>query len=73
MAFLKIIFPVDGMDVLINGKRRGKTNVAFEIDAGTYIVSIAPPPGCNPVDCEVVLNTTDTGPLSPREMIFAKV
>ena len=67
MAFLKIIFPVDGMDVLINGKRRGKTNVAFEID------SIAPPPGCNPADCEVVLNTTDTGPLSPREVIFAKV
>lgn len=72
MAFLKVVFPVDGMDVLINGKRRGTTNVAFEIEAGTYTVSIAPPPACDPAECEVVLKQNETGPLSPREVSFAK-
>lgn len=73
MAFLKVVFPDDGMDVLIDGKRRGKTNVAFEIEAGTYAVSIAPPPACDPAECEVVLKSNESGPLSPREVSFAKV
>jgi hypothetical protein len=73
MAFLKVIFPVDEKDVLIDGKPKGKTNVAFEIEDGTHTVSIAPPPACDPAQCEVILKPNETGPLSPREVPFAKV
>lgn len=73
MEHLKVSFPDDGRGVLIDGKHNGTTNVIIQIEAGTYTVSLAPPPDCNPAQRQVVLNPNETGPLSPKKVTFAKI
>lgn len=73
MEHLKVIFPEDGRGVLIDGKRNGTTNVVIEVDAGTYTVSLVPPPDFMPKEQQVVLEPNETGPLSPKEVTFAKI
>lgn len=73
MEHLKVIFPEDGRGVLIDGQRNGTTNVVIQIDAGTYTVSLVPPPVFIPTEQRVVLDPNQTGPLSPKEVAFAKI
>jgi hypothetical protein len=73
MEYLRVVFPEDDCGVLIDGKRNGKTNVVIEVEAGTHTVSVVPPPACDPAECRVILKANDTGPLSPREVPFAKI
>jgi hypothetical protein len=73
MEYLKVVFPEDERGVLIDGKRNGKTNVVIEVEAGTHTLSIVPPPACDPTEQQVVLAPNQTGPLSPKEVAFAKI
>ena len=73
MAFLKVNFPGKERGVLIEGKLSGKTNVVIEREAGTYTISLEPPADFDPKKIKVVLDPNETGPLSPKEVTFAKV
>lgn len=73
MAFLKVNFPDEERGVLIDGKLSGKTNVVIEREAGTYTISLAPPPDFKPKEMQVVLEPNGSGPLSPQEVDFEKV
>lgn len=74
MEYLKVIFPGEGRGVLIEGKRSGKTNVVIEREAGKYTISLEEPPAdFYPKEIYVELDPNKTGPLSPKEVPFAKV
>ncbi len=73
MAFLKVNFSGGQRGVLIEGKLSGKTNVVIEKEAGTYTISLEPPADFDPKNIKVVLEPNETGPLSPKEVTFAKV
>jgi len=73
MEYLKVKFPGEERGVLIEGKLSGKTNIVIEREAGTYRISLKPPADFDPKEIQVVLGPNETGPLSPKEVTFAKV
>lgn len=72
MEYLKICFP-EARAVKIDGDSFGPdtTNVVLEVEAGTHVVSLEPPPDFTPLSHVVVL--ADTTQFSPREVTFGKV
>ena len=72
MEYLKVNFSKD-RGVLVDGNPSGRTNVVIEIEAGTYTISLAPPPDFAPEEQGVVLDPNETSPLSPKEISFATV
>jgi hypothetical protein len=72
MEFLKVIFR-ETRGVLIDGKRSNQTNVVIEREAGTYTISLDPPPDFKPKEIKLALDPGTTGPLSPKEVSFEKI
>ena len=56
--------------MLIDGKRRGRTNVVIEIEAGSYTVSLVPPHDFTPPEIPLTLDPSQTSPLQPKEVTF---
>jgi len=54
--------------VMIDGEIHGRTDVLIELEAGTYTVSLGPPPNFTPPRQQVTLK--DTSPLDPKEVVF---
>lgn len=54
--------------VKIDGEFNGRTDDLIELEAGTYTVSLGPPPNFTPKSRQVVLK--DTSALQPTEVEF---
>jgi hypothetical protein len=72
MEYLKVNFR-EARRVLIDGKSSNQTNVVIEKEAGTYTVSLVPPPDFKPTEIKVALDPGTTGPLSPKEVSFETI
>ncbi len=67
MEYLVVRFP-ELRHVIIDGTLQGETGELIELEAGTYKLSLAPPPNFRPDAIEIVLE--GTSPLEPLEVIF---
>lgn len=72
MEYLKVNFR-EVRQVLIDGKFSNQTNVVIEKEAGTYTISLVPPPNFKPKKIKVALDSGTTGPLSPKEVSFETI
>jgi len=67
MEYLLVRFP-RSRRVAIDGEFNGRTNELIELEAGTYTVSLGPPPNFTPESRRVVLRNTSA--LEPKEVTF---
>jgi len=67
MEYLLVRFP-RSRRVIIDGEFNGRTNELIELEAGTYTVSLGPPPNFTPESRRVVLRNTSA--LEPKEVTF---
>ena len=70
MEYLVVWFS-QSRPVLIDGEINGRTGELIELEAGTYTVSLGPPPNFTPASQQVVLK--DTSVLEPKEVEFREV
>ncbi len=70
MEYLVVRFP-QSRPVKIDGEFNGRTGDLIELEAGTYTVSLGPPPNFTPESRQVVLK--DTSVLHPKEVEFHAV
>lgn len=71
MEFLFVKFDED-CGVIVNGAPgEWRTNETFQLQAGTYVITLAPPPNFTPAEIKVVLKNTTV--LNPKEIIFTRV
>jgi hypothetical protein len=71
MEYLLVTLDED-RDVIVNGAGgEWKTNQTLQLQAGTYVITLAPPPNFTPADIKVVLKNTTV--LNPKEIVFTKV
>ena len=71
MEFLLVTFDED-RGVIVNGARgEWQTNEMFQLDAGSYVITLAPPPSFRPAEIKVVLKNTTV--FNPKEITFTKV
>jgi len=69
MEYLLVHFP-EARRVLIDGVDQGRTDQTIELAAGTYTVSLSPSDHVKPRKRTVRLS--NTSPIKPREVAFAK-
>jgi len=67
MEYLVVRFS-QSRPVKIDGEINGRTGVLIELEAGTYTVSLGPPPNFLPPSQQVALK--NTSPLDPKEVVF---
>lgn len=70
MEYLVVRFP-QSRPVKIDGEFNGRTGQLIELEAGTYTISLGPPPNFAPESQQVVLK--DTSALNPKEAVFHEV
>lgn len=71
MQFLLVTFEED-RGVIVNGAPgEWQTNEILQLQAGTYIITLAPPPNFTPAQIKVVLKNTTV--LEPKEITFRRV
>jgi hypothetical protein len=69
--FLLVRFDED-RSVIVNGAAgEGRTNQVLRLQAGTYVITLAPPPNFTPAEIKVVLKNTTV--FDPKEITFTKV
>lgn len=69
--FLLVKFDED-RGVIVNGAPgEWWTNQTFQLQAGTYLITLAPPNDFTPPNIKVVLKNTTV--LEPKEIVFTKV
>ncbi len=69
--FLLVKFDED-RGVIVNGAPgEWRTNQTFQLQAGTYVITLAPPNDFTPPDYRFVLKNTTV--LDPKEVAFTKV
>jgi len=69
--FLLVKFNED-RGVIVNGAPGAwRTNQILQLQAGSYVVTLAPPNDFIPLDVPVVLKNTTV--LNPKEIVFTKV
>jgi hypothetical protein len=71
MEFLIVKFDEDRGVIVNDAPGARRTNKVFQLQAGTYIITLAAPPNFAPTEIEVEL--TGTNVLAPMEVTFTKV
>lgn len=70
MEYLIVHFP-RSRRVKVDGEFHGQTEELIELEAGTHMITLGPPPNFTPSEQRIVLK--NTSPLSPREVTFELV
>lgn len=69
--FLVVNFDEDRGVIIDGAPGEWRTNQVLQLQAGTYFVTLEPPPNFTPPEIKVVLRHTTV--LAPKEITFTKV
>ncbi len=69
--FLVVKFDEDRGVIVDGAPGEWRTNQTLQLEAGTHVITLTPPPDFTPPEIEVVLKNTTV--LDPKEITFTKV
>lgn len=71
MEYLLVTFEEDRGVIVNSGTGAWRTNQILMLEAGTYVVALAPPADYSPAGIWLVLDNTTV--ITPSEIIFTKI
>ncbi len=71
MEYLLVTFDEDRGVIINSGPGAWRTNEILQLEAGTYVITLAPPANFTPLGIWLVLGNTTV--LNPDEITFTKV